>query len=59
MKFNKDLRWNDEKYCLEQVKRNGYFIQFIQDPSEAVQIQAIQQDTDAIQFIQDPSENVQ
>ena len=22
-------RWSDEKYCLEAVKQNGYFLQYV------------------------------
>ena len=40
----------DEASKLEAVKRDGYAILYIHDPSEAVQLEAVKQDGYAIQY---------
>ncbi|CAI3959092.1 unnamed protein product, partial [Commensalibacter papalotli (ex Botero et al. 2024)] len=43
---------------LEAVKKNGYSIQYIHNPSEAVQLEAVKNDGYSIQYIPNPSEAV-
>ena len=45
-----------EKEKLEAVKQDGYFIQYIQNPSEALQLEAVKQNGYAIKYIDNPSE---
>jgi hypothetical protein len=48
------------KYDLEkQVYKNGKLIQFIENPSEEVQLAAVKENGYSIQFIENPSERVQ
>jgi hypothetical protein len=49
---------NNEKIKLEFVTYNGCAIQFIKDPSEAVQIAAVKNNKYSIGYIKDPSEAV-
>ena len=44
---------------LAAVRRNGYAIMNIENPSEEVQLEAVRQDWRAIHFIENPSEEVQ
>ena len=46
----------EKKYLWEAVKRNGYAIQYIKNPSEAVQMEAVKRNGYAIQHIANPSE---
>ena len=48
-----------ESVQLAAVRRNGYAIRFIQNPSEAVQLAAVRQTGLAIRHIENPSEAVQ
>ena len=48
-----------EKINLRYVRQNGYYIQYIKNPSEQVQLQQVNQDGDQIQYIKTPSEQVQ
>ena len=43
----------------ELVKKDGFLIEFIQNPSEEVQLEAVKENGGAIQLIQNPSEEVQ
>jgi len=43
---------------LEAVKQNYFAIQYIDDPSEEVQLEAIKQNGHAIRYIKNPSEKV-
>ncbi|CAI3959076.1 unnamed protein product, partial [Commensalibacter papalotli (ex Botero et al. 2024)] len=43
---------------LEAVKNDGYSIQYIHNPSEAVQLEAVKNDGYSIQYIHNPSEAV-
>jgi hypothetical protein len=48
------------KYTLDkQVYNNGKLIQFIDNPSETVQLAVVKKDPYSIRFIQNPSEKVQ
>ena len=44
---------------LKAVKKNGYAIRYISNPSPEVQIEAVKQDGNAIQWISNPSPEVQ
>lgn len=44
---------------IELVKKNGYHIAHIKDPSEEVKLAAVKQDGWSIEYIKDPSEEVQ
>ena len=44
---------------LKAVKKNGYAIRYISNPSPEVQIEAVKQDGNAIQWISNPSTEVQ
>ena len=52
MKINiKDLeKWQDPEYCMAAVQQNGYALQYVHAPSEAVCLAAVQQDSDALQL---------
>src|SRR6056297_1256905 len=53
------LRWqNDEKFQLEQMIKNGYYIRYIHNPSEKVCLEAVKTNALSIQYINNPSENV-
>ena len=43
----------------EAVRTKGWAIQFVDNPSEDLQMIAVSRDYDAIKYIKDPSENVQ
>jgi len=48
------------QYSLEkQLYNNGELIQFIDNPSEKVQLVAVAEDGYSIQYIQNPSEKIQ
>ncbi len=59
--------WNSLEYIKiktpkvieEAVRTKGWAIQFIENPSEELQIIAVSRDYDAIKYIEDPSEKVQ
>jgi hypothetical protein len=59
--FKPNIPWDltREEQQLEAVKRDGYLIRHIKNPSEAVQLAAIAENDWAIQFIMNPSEIVQ
>ena len=44
---------------LEKVRRDGFAIRYIVNPSDEVQLAAIRQNGDAIRYIKNPSEEVQ
>ena len=48
-------KWYDPKYCLDQVKYNECNIQYIDNPSEELQLIAVRQTGWTIQFIDNPS----
>jgi hypothetical protein len=50
--------WPESEKMLD-VKKNADLIKYIDNPSEAVQLEAIQNDAHSIQFIENPSEVVQ
>ena len=49
------LYLKSEKAQIEAVKRNGYAIRFIPNPSPEVQIEAVKRNGCAIQYITNPS----
>ena len=59
--------WNSLEYIKiktpkvieEAVRTKGWAIQFIENPSEELQIIAVSRDYDSIKYIEDPSEKVQ
>jgi DNA-dependent RNA polymerase auxiliary subunit epsilon len=50
---------NPEYTLDKQVYNNGELIQFIENPSEEVQLAAVKENGYSIQFIENPSEKVQ
>ena len=48
-----------EQEQLKAVRKNGFAIQLIKNPSETVQLEAVKQKGSAIKYIKNPSENVQ
>jgi flagellum-specific peptidoglycan hydrolase FlgJ len=65
--FSKDISDNafilnsifiSEKTKLEEVKRNGYVIKYINNPTEELQIEAIKQDGFFIKYMKNPSVKV-
>lgn len=48
-----------EEEQLEAVKRNGFSIKYIKNPSEEVQLEAVKYGTYTIKYIKNPSERVQ
>ena len=48
----------DEESCLKAVRKYGYLIQFIKNPSEAVCLAALNQNGYSIHYIENPSEEV-
>ena len=48
-----------EKINLRYVRQNGYYIQYIKNPSEQVQLQQVEQDGKQLKYIDNPSEQVQ
>ena len=50
---------HQKKFSSNRLKKNGYAIRFIKNPSEVVQLTAVKQDGYALQFITNPSEVVQ
>ena len=57
MKYSREIV--GEHAQLEAVKRNGYAIQYIHNPSEEIQLEAVKSRGGAIQYIHNPSEAVQ
>jgi hypothetical protein len=55
---NKRCIYDDEERCMLAVRQDGWAIRFINDPSEAVQLEAVRQNGYAIKYIKDPSETV-
>lgn len=56
----KDLNiWKDKEYCLDIIKENGFVIQYITDPSEEIQLAALEQNYDSIRYITNPTINAQ
>jgi len=51
--------WNDPSFQLAAVRKNGYAIQYITNPSHEVQLAVVKQYGDAIQFITHPSPELQ
>ena len=47
-----------EEICMKAVKTTGYTIQYIHNPSEAVQLEAVKENGFVIQYIYNPSEEV-
>jgi len=50
---------SNEKHCLYQIGKYAHYIDFISNPSEAVQMAAVRKESYAIQFIKYPTEAVQ
>ena len=50
---------NHEQQNLAVVQQDGCAIQFIKNPSEAVQLAAIYRNADAIKYIKNPSISIQ
>lgn len=48
-----------EQYSLELIKKNGYLIRFIENPSEEIQLEAVRQNPMDILYIKHPTEKVQ
>ncbi len=48
---NIDKRWEDEKYCLREVKINGYNIKYVKNQTEKVCLEAVKQEGLALQFV--------
>ena len=45
------LQWYDEKFCLAFVKRNGYALQFVKNPTKEICIIAVKQKPNTIQYV--------
>jgi len=57
------IDWNvcneqQKAYLLEAVRKDGYAIQYILNPSEQLQLEAVRENGYAIQYILNPSEQV-
>ena len=50
---------DNELDCLNAVKQDGYCIQYINNPSEEIQLEAVKQNTRSIKLINNPSKEVQ
>ena len=49
----------EERFRLETVRRDGFSIRYLDNPSEEVQLEAVKQEAYAIEYIKNPSEQVQ
>ena len=49
----------NEQEQIEKVRYDGYYIQYIDNPTEAVQLAAVKENAYAIEFIKKPTEAVQ
>jgi len=47
-----------QKICLRMIKQNGWVIQFIDNPSEEMQLEAVKENGYALYYIKNPSEKV-
>jgi NRPS condensation-like uncharacterized protein len=50
---------DNEEDCLNAVKKNGYYIKWIKNPSEEMQLAAVKQWPYFVEYINNPSEKVQ
>ena len=50
--------YEDEKECLKAVKANSFYIQFIKNPSEEVQLAAVKQHGRTVCHIKNPTDLV-
>jgi len=57
-RFSKE-NFNKEYWQLEAVRKNGYAIEYIKNPSEEMQLEAVRKNGYAIDYIKNPSEKVQ
>lgn len=62
-RFSDNLRYVNEEdqtegLQLSAIKRNGYVIQHIRNPSKEIQLAAVKQDGNAIEFIKCPSKEI-
>ena len=48
-----------EEEQLEVVKKDGWMIKYINNPSESVQLESVKNAADAIKYINNPSEKIQ
>jgi hypothetical protein len=53
------LRTDVESFYLRECSRDGDYIQYIDDPSEEVQLAAVNHTSSSIQYIKCPTERVQ
>ena len=49
----------EERFRLETVRRDGFSIRYLDNPSEEVQLEAVKQEAYAIEYIKNPSEELQ
>lgn len=50
--------FQSEELCLKAVLNDGLLLEYINNPSEAVQVEAVYQNSNAFKFVKEPSEKV-
>ena len=58
IQLEKLKKWENETYCLEAVKQDGYALQYVKEQSEAVCMEAVKQNGDALRYVKEQTEAI-
>ena len=51
-------KWENETYCMEAVKRNGYSLRYVKDQTESMCMEAVIPDGYSLRYVKDHPESM-
>ena len=50
--------WNDPKYCLEAVKRDGYFLAYVKEQTPEICLEAVKENGYSLKFVKEQTHEI-
>ena len=51
-------KWDDKKQCLEAVKQNGYYLQYVKEQTDEICLEAVKQNGDSLQYVKEQTDEI-